>query len=58
MYSTIPRITGEMTMLFFSCDGTCQKPSGWEKDISVALNAASTLLVRSEAKVRYICDGN
>ncbi|XP_047954484.1 protein SWEETIE [Salvia hispanica] len=44
-----------LTSLFkvlLSCDGTCQKPSGWEKDISVALNAASTLLVRSEAKMQ------
>ncbi|KAL1536904.1 protein SWEETIE-like [Salvia divinorum] len=44
-----------LTYLFkvlLSCDGSCQKPSGWEKDISVALNAASTLLVRSEAKMQ------
>ncbi|KAG6392631.1 hypothetical protein SASPL_146855 [Salvia splendens] len=44
-----------LTSLFkvlLSYDGSCQKPSGWEKDISVALNAASTLLVRSEAKMQ------
>ncbi|XP_042026090.1 protein SWEETIE-like [Salvia splendens] len=44
-----------LTSLFkvlLSCDGSCQKPSGWEGDISVALNAASTLLVRSEAKMQ------
>lgn len=42
---------------FFSCNGSSQKPTSWEKIISVALDAASTLLERSKAKVGYICDG-